>query len=390
LYKTITISILSLFIVISIVLSPDIALKASLQGLSIWWHLVFPGLLPFLILYEMMTAFGLLHGINTLLSPLIKRSLKLPAEASMPLIISFFTGFPVGAEATANLLQQQKLTPKQAQRLLQYVHLPNPIFMIVIVGVGFLKSPLLGMLIALVVWISSFAFMLIHSRFIGKQQERIFNQKQPSFLTAIKIGRELDGRSLGKVLGDSVTTSVQKLFLIGGFMIFASVIAKLLEPSHYSFVKLLPFLSPSIFEHHIGSYAIAQWMLTNQEIMLGSALIVACLTFSGISGILQISYYVMQYPISLWRFVAFRIGQAIISFIALYALWNPLNWLLHKVYAAQSSPVITLDQRFTSIVTYTTENIPSIWTISLSLSIGLCIAIMLYMLFHYLFHVQKK
>jgi len=105
LYKTITISILSLFIVISIVLSPDIALKASLQGLSIWWHLVFPGLLPFLILYEMMTAFGLLHGINTLLSPLIKRSLKLPAEASMPLIISFFTGFPVGAEATANLLQ---------------------------------------------------------------------------------------------------------------------------------------------------------------------------------------------------------------------------------------------------------------------------------------------
>src|SRR5690606_27922363 len=134
---------------------------------------------------------------------------------------------------------------------------------------------------------------------------------------------------------------------IGGFIIFASVIAKLVEPSTYSLIKLFPFISPALFEHHIGSYAITQWMLSNQQLMLGCALIAACLTFSGISGILQMSYYVTQYPISLWSFIIFRIGQACVSFTALFALWSPLSWLLSQIYPAQSSPVVATDGHYT-------------------------------------------
>lgn len=332
-HKTILIAAAMLFLVLSVVLSPDLALQASLSGISIWWNLVFPGLLPFFILYEFMLAFGLIHGFNSLLAPFITRLLKLPPSAGVPMLMSVGSGFPTGVEPTVKLLQEKQLTTRQAQRLLSYIHMPNPIFIIVILGSGVFHSAHYGYIILLSIWLAAAVLMIVHTKWSMRAEPRqpFSATNKPYFIEAMQLGQKLDGRSFGRVLGDSVYSSVQKLFIVGGFIIFASVISAFIDPVLSLIVPGLPFVEQALLEQHIGSFAIANWAAEQHSIMLVLALIAACLSFSGISGILQVSYHCHNIGISLLTFVRYRIVHAICSFITVLLLWRPLSLLFGRL-----------------------------------------------------------
>lgn len=343
-HKTIFIALMMLFLVLSVVLSPDVALQASLSGITIWWKLVFPGLLPFFILYELMLAFGLLHGFNSLFAPLVTRLLKLPRAAGIPLLMSMSSGFPTGVEPTMKLLEDGHLTKSQAQRLLAYIHLPNPIFIIVIIGAGVFQLPFYGYIILASVWLAALLLMILHARLVSQHEptlsKRISPALEPYFARAMQFGRELDGRTFGKVLGDSVYDSVQKLFTVGGFIIFASVISAFAHPFFNALLPQLPFIEQMLLEQHIGSFAIADWATDQSNIVIALALIAACLSFTGISGILQVSYYTYhQRGIKLLPFIGYRATHACLSFTLLIMLWKPLTWLITKLTGSPEQTV---------------------------------------------------
>lgn len=253
--KTVMLAFLSILLVVAIIIQPDAAFQASLQGLTVWWNIVFPGLLPFLVLFELIAAFGLTHALGSLLQPLMSRLFRLPGEAALTIVLGWMGGYPAGAEATASLRKRNVVTKQQGQRLLALAHMPNPLFMLVVIGAGFLHKPIVGVIIAAAVWISALWVMFIMTLFRRKEQsgQERSDQEQPGrqlgqkqsvtandeehrstilhrAAEAFRLGREQDGRSFGKTLGDSVAASVQKLMMIGGFMIFAAVLAKLSEP----------------------------------------------------------------------------------------------------------------------------------------------------------------
>lgn len=332
-HKTILIAVTMLFLVLSVVLSPDVALQASLSGITIWWDLVFPGLLPFFILYEFMLAFGLIHGFNALLAPFITRFLKLPPDAGIPLLMSMSSGFPTGVEPAIKLLQDGRLSLQQTQRLLAYSHLPNPVFIIIIIGAGLFHLQHYGYIILLAIWLAAFAIMLVHAQLnshdsaTGKFQAT----NRPYFIEAMRLGQQLDGRSFGRVLGDSVYSSVQKLFIVGGFIIFASVIAAFIHPLINKLLPGLPFVEQALLEQHIGSIAIANWAIEQHHIIAALALIAACLSFTGVSGMLQVSYYSYSHGIRLAPFLRYRIVHAAASFVVLLIIWKPLSWIFGQL-----------------------------------------------------------
>lgn len=344
LHKTIFIALTMLFLVLSVVLSPDVALQASLSGITIWWNLVFPGLLPFFILYELVLAFGLLHGINAMLAPFVTRLLQLPRAAGIPLLMSMSCGFPTGVEPTIKLLEDGQLTKAQAQRLLAYIHLPNPIFIIVIIGAGVFQLPFYGYIILASVWLAALLLMLAHTRLSSRHDKTALkpssSHMESYFASAMQFGRELDGRTFGQVLGDSVYGSVQKLFIVGGFIIFASVLAAFIHPVFNAVMPQLPFLEQMLLEQHVGSFAIAEWASQQTNTVVALALIAACLGFTGISGILQVTYYTFRHrDIKLLPFVGYRLIHAALSFVLLIMLWKPLSWIIAKLTGAPEQTV---------------------------------------------------
>ncbi|PZN12703.1 MAG: sporulation integral membrane protein YlbJ, partial [Proteobacteria bacterium] len=54
----------------SLICYPKQSLEASIRGLNMWWEVVFPSLLPFFIISELLISFGVVSFLGVLLEPL--------------------------------------------------------------------------------------------------------------------------------------------------------------------------------------------------------------------------------------------------------------------------------------------------------------------------------
>ncbi len=335
--KTLLLAGLAIILAVMVVLQPDTSFQASLQGLQIWWNIVFPSLLPFLILFEIMLAFGLIRGLSVLLEPFSKYVLKLPGASAVTLGTGWLGGSPTGAEATAQLLQRGLLSKEQAARTLAYSFMPNPLFVIIIAGTLFLNQPLAGTVILFIIGLANFCAMLLHSKWRSKKDTMDtvsgtkIRSQSPIFkraADAMQLGRLEDGRSFGKVLGDAVAVSVQKLFIVGGFIIFSSMAAAIISP--LIDIIQLPFLGKALLESHLGAHAIGEWGQRVDNWLLILPIMAAALSLGGLSNLMQVSYTVYEAGISMKSFLRYRLMHALIAFILGVLLTKPAmalaNW----------------------------------------------------------------
>ncbi|MCK9860569.1 nucleoside recognition domain-containing protein [Paenibacillus sp. ATY16] len=333
--RTILYAAISILMVAAIIRQPDEAFQASLQGLTIWWNIVFPGLLPFLVLFELIAAFGLIHGIGALLRPVMRGLFKLPGEAALPLLFGWLSGHQAGAEATAALRRDQLVTRREGQRLLALSHMPNPLFMIVVIGAGFLHRPELGLFIALMVWLSalcSAGWISLFSR--RRSASHHLNVPQAAVAPrgliknaadAITTSRDRDGRSFGKVLGDAVSSGVQKLLVVGGFMIFAAVAARLALPLIQFALPsgIAELVLPALLESHIGAYGAAVWQGPGITTAISAAAVAAILAWSGLSALLQSGYAITGTDLKLLPLIGVRLLHALHAAGLALLLWKP-------------------------------------------------------------------
>lgn len=78
LLSTILLGMTAVLLVICIIYAPSQAFEASSQGLALWWRIVFPALLPFLVLSQILMATGYAHGLGSFIDPVTRRLLGLP------------------------------------------------------------------------------------------------------------------------------------------------------------------------------------------------------------------------------------------------------------------------------------------------------------------------
>lgn len=362
LHKTIIIAVTMLFLVLSIVLSPDTALQASLHGVNIWWKYIFPGLLPFFILYELMLAFGFFHGINAWFAPIVRLALKLPHTAGTPILMSFISGFPASAEPVGKLVKDQQLSINEARRLIQYIHLPNPIFIVIIIGASLFQSPLLGYILLLTVWCSAIILMIIHSYVFAEKSISSIktHQQKMYFIDAMQWAQQQDGRNFGRVLGESVYNSVQKLFVIGGLIIFASVLSSFINPVMNLLIPHFPFIQQFMLEHHLASFVITSWTILEQNMNIGLPILAACLSFSGISGLLQVTFYTYEQKlVQSLSFLKYRLAHALFSFILLYLILRIIPQ--HHLYEiSKQVPAVWIENTAMSTTLYSNLWLPGV------------------------------
>ncbi|MBW7473344.1 nucleoside recognition domain-containing protein [Paenibacillus oenotherae] len=371
---TLLLACLSVTVVAAIIVRPDEAFQASLQGLTVWWNIVFPGLLPFLVLLELMLAFGAVQALGALLEPLMRRLFRLPGESGIAMAAGWTGGFPAGAESAAALRRSGAVTKAEGQRILALAHMPSPLFMLLVIGSGFLKRAELGLAIALAVWLTALLAGLVHARFARNQGETLPSPGRPGSshsngpagilrraAKAMVLGRERDGRTFGKALGDAVVNSVYKLMAVGGFMMFAAVIVKLMEPAIPGIIP--SWLPPGIVESHIGAYAAAAAPLPGGLAWNGAS-IAAILSWGGISALLQAGSAVAGTDLSIRPFAAIRFIQGILAFVVTLLLWQPLTSMLAFLLPATAAPALLQQGINAAAATgeaISVSQLPSLW-----------------------------
>lgn len=346
LLSTILLGMTAVLLVVSIIYAPSQAFEASSQGLALWWRIVFPALLPFLVLSQILMATGYAHGLGTIIEPITRRVLGLPGALGWVLPLGMTAGFPAAAEAAAALYKQGRVTAHEAERLASFAHYCSPVLIVVVVGTAFMKQPELGLFLLGIHWASGLsAAMTMHFVFASR------NRKQPTLavsepprrkpatslwklvLKQMEEARREDGRGFGKLLGDSVSTAVQTLMSTGGYMLIFAVII------HVASSLLAPVVSPvlaaapisALLEVHLGSHAIAELGLASP---FPAAFLGALLGWSGLSAYLQARAALKATGLSGAFFLINRIIHGAYAYVFTLLLWKPLAAL-----APLSSPI---------------------------------------------------
>ncbi len=348
-FTTLLLGAAALALVVSIIAFPEEAFRSSLQGLQLWWKLVFPALLPFLIVTELLRGMGVLHGLGVLLEPLLRLLFKLPGVAGWIVALGFTAGMPAGAAAVGQLRKDGTLTRDEGERLLSASHLLSPVFLVSVVGVGFLQSATAGLALAVIHYASTLLLTLLH-RFRSAPGPHPLPGKQTrdkggagrlgrSF-DALQDARTRDGRTFGKLLGDSVTSSVQQLFLIGGCMMMFSVLlhavslsglvsvlaslASALGLNRDNALTLVQALLAGLFEPHLGAYALSQSMESASS-ALPYALLSLLLSWGGLSTHAQVKSLTAASDLRYLRFLRSRLEHGGIAFAITCLAWKPLT-----------------------------------------------------------------
>lgn len=75
----------AVLITVAMVQYPKPAFDAAIIGLNLWWNVVFPSLLPFFILSELLMGLGVVHFIGVLLEPLMRPVFNVPGIGAFAL-----------------------------------------------------------------------------------------------------------------------------------------------------------------------------------------------------------------------------------------------------------------------------------------------------------------
>ncbi|WP_242169702.1 sporulation integral membrane protein YlbJ [Priestia koreensis] len=342
-FKTLLLSASALLLAGALIIFPQEAVKASVRGLDMWWKVVFPSLLPFFIASEMLIGFGVVKFVGILLEPFMRPIFRVPGAGGFVLAMGMASGFPAGAKLTARLRQERQLTSLEATRLVSFTNSSNPLFICGAVAVGFFHNPHLGILLALAHYLGNLSVGVI-MRFYGGSSVIDSPSKKglPSFKEALREMhryRLSDNRPIGKLLGDAVSSAIQSLLMIGGFIILFSVLNKLLllmnvtslfshllslvfPLFHLSTDLSLPFVS-GLFEITLGSRLTSD--ITSSHLLHQAIITSFILGFSGFSVQAQVASILAETDIKFLPFFIARILHGCFAMIITILLWRPLH-----------------------------------------------------------------
>ncbi|WP_010631046.1 sporulation integral membrane protein YlbJ [Sporolactobacillus vineae] len=318
---------------------PTTAVRASAEGLQIWWDKVFPALFPFFVLSELMIGFGVVTFTGVLMEPLMRPVFRVPGIGGFVFMMGLFSGFPAGARMTAKLYKEQKLTKNEAERLSSFTNFSNPLFLFSVMAVQFFHQATLGILFALSHYIGNIGVGIAMRAYKKKSDGRTDPARTHSVFTNALDRMHQDRvnryQPLGKMLGDAVIASVQTLLAIGGFIALFSMTYRLLVQAGIIniFVDVLislfhilgiapsigPAAMPGIFELTIGTHGVGSAMAPLEERVITAA---ALLGFCGFSIQAQAISILSQAGLSARPFMLGRMLHSIFSGIAAWILYH--------------------------------------------------------------------
>ena len=311
------------------------------SGISVCGEVVIPSLFPFMILAEFVALSGASDTLSKPISPFTWWLFGLPKVTAAPILLSFISGYPVGASLARRLYDSGKISRSDAEKMLTFTVNSSPAMLIFAVGMGMLGGKEYGYLLYIVHILASVLNGILFSRIILNlgANRRVEKVNLPTFNaqnTIQTIGQKSsygitkkDGTPHYNIADAFVTAtadaSVSMLKICGCVILFAGIVASIKS------ARILAL----ILEVTVGCKV---------AINYGIKAISAVVGFGGISVIMQVMT-VSKGLIRPWILILSRITHAAIS----YGLCSvAISLLPEKTVAVLSTGLPSLDS-FSSV-----------------------------------------
>lgn len=344
--KTALLGLSAIFLAATIIKFPEESFNASLRGLKVWWEIIFPALFPFLLTSELLLGFGIVRFLGVLLEPLMRPLFNVPGVGGFVLTMGFASGYPMGAKLSTRLREQKLISKTEGERLVAFTSTSDPLFIFGAISVGFFHDPKLGVSLAIIHYLSSLLVGFIMKYYKKNEVMQPTFRKKPEknilirAFDAMHQARITETRGFGKLMGDGVMSSIETLLMIGGFIMFFSVIltlitaigltniltgllAIILVPLGIS-LELTTALIYGFFEVTLGVKAVSE-ASAGTPFIQKIAIVSLISAWSGISVHAQVAAIVQKTDIRYLPFLFGRILHSIFAFILTFILWEPLR-----------------------------------------------------------------
>ena len=221
--------VIALFVLM--LLFPQPVFKGASSGLLLWFNVILPTLLPFIIVSNLLIDTRAIDAISKVFGPVMCRLFGVTRYGSFAVIAGFLCGYPMGGKVTADLLRKQYITQKEGQYLLSFTNNTSPMFIISYVVWQNLKDtsrtiPALLILILSPV-ICSFLFRIYYHPYAG------YNSSQP---------RTLSKASSASLMDSCIMNGFETITKVGGYIMLFSILISLFQKlpvDHFLYSLLL-------------------------------------------------------------------------------------------------------------------------------------------------------
>ena len=289
-----------------ILLFPTQARNGASNGLLLWFNVLLPTLLPFMILSDLIRR---LHIVDTLCNRISSRTGK-NLYFLYPLLLGLLTGLPLGAKLTAEAIRSGQFSRQKGQFLLIVCNNSSTMFLMGYVAEVQLQRPELIVPFLLFVPLSSLLAALLQTALSTFFVALSGTLQHHDTVTAHSLSYTVTASpSFIASVSSSIMDSFTVITQVGGFVILFSVLAE--------FVLLIdsPLTLPLVASLEIttGVRAVCASSLSENAKTILSA---AAVSFTGLSGIAQTACVLSETGLSLMRYIISRLLSA--AFCAMF------------------------------------------------------------------------
>lgn len=308
-------SIVVVILIALILTNPQKYNNSVMQGLNLFIVSVLPGLFPFMFLSKLLTSLGAVKNISTKFSPVTRFLFNTHGISSYVFLMSIVSGYPIGAKLISDLYCSNIISQDDAKKMCSFCTTSGPIFIIASVGVAMFRSAKIGIIIYVSHVLSS---MLCGMIFAGKRKKNIENAP----ISTLAMPDNL--------LASTMTNTIESILLVGAYISIFFLFADIL--TSVGFLGFATNLFDKIFSA-ININGVSQGFVSGLlEVTRGCKILSAspniysvcfacfCISFSGLSIILQSMSFLKKCKIKAPYFCFVKCIHAVLSWFVCYGL----------------------------------------------------------------------
>lgn len=201
-------------------------LSAAKNGLVLWANSIVPTLFPFFVATDLLSHTNFTYYMGKVLNRFMKPIFNVRGEGCFAFIMGIISGYPIGAKIAANFRENNICSKEECERLLSFTNNSGPLFIIGTVGISMFGNSTIGFLLLITHLLASITVGIIF-RF-WKYNVKTHSTANKSYSNS---KNNISLSNLGSIIGNSISSSINTLLLIGGFVVLFSVIISILQTS---------------------------------------------------------------------------------------------------------------------------------------------------------------
>lgn len=295
-------SIVIVSIFLFIFLYPSESVNAAKAGLLLWFHVIIPNLLPFMILSNLIISLNAASYITFLFAPVLKILFGVSKEGSYAVITGFICGYPMGAKVTADLVANKQISQAEGIYLLCFCNNVSPVFILNYVVNETLQSSALTVPVFIILYLSPVLCAILLRFFFFIKLSILSAQSDES-------AREITADF--HLMDDAIMNGFEAITKLGGYIILFALISQIFMhiPMPNTYLK---YWLISLTEITNGVSLVAHSSLSFQNRFI---IVLASVSFGGLSCVAQTQSMIKNSGLPIQNYIFSKLLNMSITFV---------------------------------------------------------------------------